>query len=124
VTPWVEGRVAAVRELIELELDSMGVDMVDTVRENCSEPVIPTASGWPIRSEPGENPFRETGHLWESFGHAVITLSNGVELEIYNTAHYAYRLHWNLNRPFFDYLTQEYWPQVNDRLRDALQPGR
>jgi hypothetical protein len=118
---WAERQKAFLRERAQLEMDSCGVEMVEDVREACSTPVEYTDAGV-IRSERGEDPRKEFGNLWASFGHRVTEL-----LTIFSDmtiAHYARRLHNDLNRPFFTHLKARWDRQVGPRILQAIYGKR
>jgi hypothetical protein len=119
---WAERQKAYLRERAGVEMDSIGVYMVEDVRDACSEPVTYTESGMAIRSQEGNDPFKEHGNLWASFGHRVTEL-----LTIFSDmtiAHYARRLHNDLNRPFFTHLKARWDRQVGPRILQAIYGKR
>lgn len=118
---WTERHLARLRERAELEADSIGVEMVDDVRAACSIPVEYTGSGFPLRSERGEDPRREHGHLWTSFFHRIQSAAQySFALVVGNTAHYARRLHDDLQRPYFTHLRERWDRTFGQRIYDAI----
>jgi hypothetical protein len=124
VGQWAERQKAFLRERATLEMDAIGVDMVDGpegVRAACNIPVEYTGEGV-IRSERGDNPRREFGNLWASFGHRVtesLTIFSDMTV-----AHYARRLHNDLNRPFFTHLKARWDREVGPRILQAIYGKR
>jgi hypothetical protein len=116
--------IAKLRERIVFEADSIGVDMVADIRDHISTPVQRFVGGVVIRSAPGEDPFLDKGHLWESERHEVIESGPVIELNIINDAAYARRLHDGHDnvepRPFHDLAMDRWRPLIAERIRDAV----
>lgn len=112
---------------LENEMDSIGVEMDEFIRDMISTPVVRSDAGVVIqRSEPGEYPWLETGHLRASQGPAELdrTGPTRVRLKIINHAEYARRLHYNPYRPFFTLAFKEWLPLFPGRILAALAGKR
>jgi hypothetical protein len=122
---FVEDMMARITGRMEDELDAIGTEMVDQVRESISVPVEYTGDGGVIRSLRGENPRREYGNLWQSIDHAVtperlrLDVSAGNEL-----APYAAKLERELDRPILNPVRAEWGPVVGPRLVAAAEGRR
>ncbi len=126
---WAEQQMMRIRERITQEFDSIGVEMVDDVRERISVPVEYVGDGIVIRSDPGEPPRREFGHLWASTDHSVGNgPRNDPQLTVRNNAAYARRLEYGEGRlaarPFFGPLRATWITRIVPRLLEAIEGKR
>jgi pectin methylesterase-like acyl-CoA thioesterase len=112
--------MAQVIDRAEIAADSIGLDMVAYIRESISTPVE-YHGDVVIRSDPGDPPRMETGHLWRSQRHDVVTHGMVVHLDVINDAHYAWRLNdGDLFRPFHELAAAVWTPLLPDRMAQLL----
>lgn len=126
---WSDRIVARLRDRIENEADSIGVEMTADIRANISTPVIRDSLGnVVVRSPPFEYPWLETGHLRSRERHEIESASTYVQLNVINDAAYARRLHdghGNVEpRPFHDIALIEWRPQFRPRMVAAITGRR
>lgn len=127
---WAERYMARIHERWKMELDTIGTEITEEVRQNISKPV--EGSGYDaVRSNPGEPPRKEKGHLWASQDHDVRDAATGPVLDMINSAEYAYKLDvlgipskkhgGTFTRPFFTVAADRWLRQIGPRLVDSLR---
>lgn len=127
---WSQRYMARIHERWTMELDTIGTEITEEVRESISKPVEYFGLKV-VRSKPGQRPRKETGHLWASQAHAIIE-RGGPALQIRNDAEYAYTLDVigvfsmqyggaYFTRPFFHVATDRWHPKIGPRLIQSLE---
>jgi hypothetical protein len=119
---FTEKYLPAIRERMVQEMDAIGTEMVEDAQAAVSHPVVRVDGVVVQRSEPGEDPWLDTGHLFESFRHEIDEPE--LMLLIINDAEYAQRLndgHGNVApRPFGDHLIEGWLGKLGPRMSDAI----
>jgi hypothetical protein len=132
---WSEKIMARIRERVEQEADSIGVEMVQDIQANISHPVERDDAGNVIgRSPEGSNPYLETGNLRASERHDIDSDGNGTTLRVINDAAYARRLHDGHGadsvfgpagpRPFHDLALGDWRSRFKSRMRETITGKR
>lgn len=114
---------------VEESLDVLGGQYVGDVKESLD---VSVQYPGPIRSEPGEDPRRETGELQAATRHEVERLSDETELSIVNDCPHGPHLQYGtegrgpggrgaiLPRPFMTHAFERLTDKLPDDLSDAM----